>query len=339
MRRFSWLKNFIGPRPKPFSSHPQTIRPELTLFSVERLAGNPIIRPAMLPGGDGDNINGPSLIRVPAWVNNPLGKYYLYFAHHRGKYIRLAYADALAGPWTVYAPGTLRLEETPCDAIDNRTWARNKHVASPDIHVDDHAREIRMYFHGPGYVRGAREKRRSYRQQSFVATSTDGLRFAARAALLGNPYFRVFEWNGAFYAIGMPAVLYRSVDGLSGFVAGPALFAAGMRHAAVKVHGNTLVVFYSVVGDNPERILLSTIDLTQPWKKWQASKPIVVLEPQLEWEGASMATEPSAGGAARGPVRQLRDPAIFVDQARTYLLYSVAGESGIAIAELHLPPA
>ena len=41
------------------------------------------------------NINGPSLVRVPEWVENPLGKYYLYFAHHRGAYIRLAYADAL----------------------------------------------------------------------------------------------------------------------------------------------------------------------------------------------------------------------------------------------------
>ena len=44
---------------------------------VERLPGNPIIRPEMLPGPDGENINGPSLIRVPSWVKNPLGRYYL----------------------------------------------------------------------------------------------------------------------------------------------------------------------------------------------------------------------------------------------------------------------
>jgi hypothetical protein len=42
---------------------------------VIRLPGNPIITPAMLPGADGGNINGPSLIRVPAWVKNPLGRY------------------------------------------------------------------------------------------------------------------------------------------------------------------------------------------------------------------------------------------------------------------------
>ena len=50
------------------------------------------------------NINGPSLVRVPEWVENPLGRYYLYFAHHRGAYIRLAYADAIEGPYTVYRP-------------------------------------------------------------------------------------------------------------------------------------------------------------------------------------------------------------------------------------------
>ena len=34
------------------------------------------------------------------------------------------------------------------------------------------------------------------------------------------------------------------------------------------------------------------------------------------------------------PVRQLRDPAVFEDEGHLYLLYSVAGEQGIAIAEL-----
>ena len=45
-------------------------------------------------GRDGGNITGPTLIRAPSWVAKPLGKYYLYFAHHSGKYIRLAYADS-----------------------------------------------------------------------------------------------------------------------------------------------------------------------------------------------------------------------------------------------------
>ena len=55
---------------------------------IERLSTNPIIRPHM-DAMMGDNINGPSLIRVPDWIDNPLGRYYLYFANHKGRYIRL----------------------------------------------------------------------------------------------------------------------------------------------------------------------------------------------------------------------------------------------------------
>ena len=56
-------------------------------ISFERFKNNPIITPALLDSSDGEDINGPSLIKVPDWVHNKLGKYYLYFAHHKGKYI------------------------------------------------------------------------------------------------------------------------------------------------------------------------------------------------------------------------------------------------------------
>ena len=65
-----------------------------------RFPTNPIITPA-LDESIGANINGPSLLRVPDWLPSPLGRYYLYFSHHQGASIRLAYADALTGPWTV----------------------------------------------------------------------------------------------------------------------------------------------------------------------------------------------------------------------------------------------
>ena len=80
-----------------------------------RLAGAPIIH-AGLEGLAGDNINGPSLIQAPQWLSDTetgrLGEYYLYFAHHKGRHIRLAHADRPSGPWTVYEPGTLQLEES-----------------------------------------------------------------------------------------------------------------------------------------------------------------------------------------------------------------------------------
>ena len=64
---------------------------------ITRLLNRPIITPNLHPSL-GPNIQGPSLIRVPDWVPNPIGRYYLYFADHKGRHIRLAYANTLTGP-------------------------------------------------------------------------------------------------------------------------------------------------------------------------------------------------------------------------------------------------
>ena len=287
---------------------------------VERLAGGPIIRPEM-DARIGTNINGPSLVRVPAWVDEPLGVYYLYFAHHKGRYIRMAYADDLEGPWTTYGPGVLDLE----DSFFGRPGF-SSHVASPDVHVDEENRQIRMYYHGV-VRRGV--------QRSRVALSSDGISFEAREELLGNPYFRVFRYGGNHYAIGMPGVFYRSSDGLRGFEEGPTLFSENMRHCAVRLNGDTLQVFFSNAGDCPERILVSEIDLRPDWMEWRESEASLVLEPEMDYEGADLALEPSQRGLTEVRVRQLRDPGIFEENGETYLLYSVAGEAGIAIAKLH----
>lgn len=286
---------------------------------VERLGGGPIIRPHM-DARMGDNINGPSLVRAPSWVERPLGRYYLYFAHHDGRYIRLAYADDLLGPWTMYEPGVLPLE----DAL----FAG--HVASPDVHVDEARREVRLYYHGADHP----SRVANSHQWTRVALSTDGLHFTARPERLGAPYFRVFQWDGWYFALGMPGILYRSRDGLSGFEQGPTLFGSDTRHVALDVVGETLHVFYTRAGDCPERILLATVKLTPDWRSWTASEPVVVLAPELPYEGGDLPREPSRRGLVTGPVCQLRDPAIFREGGRTFLLYAVAGEHGIAIAEL-----
>ena len=63
------------------------------------------------------------------------------------------------------------------------------------------------------------------------------------------------------------------------------------------------------------------------------SKPI--LSPDREYEGGELPLEASAPDDAPGRVRQLRDPAIYREGSRTYLVYSIAGESGLAMAELN----
>ena len=80
---------------------------------------------------------------------------------------------------------------------------------------------------------------------------------------------------------------------------------------------------------------LSRIDLSGPWEGWLETEPVEVLRPERSWEGADAPLEPSIRSVAYGQVNQLRDPAIFEEEGRVYLLYAVAGESGIAIARLH----
>jgi hypothetical protein len=308
---------------------------EADRYSVaRRLPGNPIIRPDLLPGQDGGNINGPSLIRTPAWLPGRLGTYYLYFAHHNGKYIRLAIADRLEGPWRLHEPGTLRLDQAPgCQG----------HIASPDVHIDEDRREVRMYFHGPAKAGGG--------QKSFVARASDGLHFTAQAEPLGPFYFRVFRHDGAWFAMAKGGALFRSVDGLTPFSPGPNPLPGGdtrdeiantpgPRHVAVHRVGRELRIYYSSIGDAPERLLRRRLTLTPDWKTWtQAGPEEEVLRPATEAEGVSLPVRPSKAGASKDREHALRDPAIFEDNdGRVYLVYSIAGESGLAIAELVSPP-
>lgn len=290
-------------------------------FRAERLLDEPIIGPDMpgLEGERGVNINGPSLIRVPDWVRRPLGRYYLYFAHHGGHYIRMAYANSLTGPWTVHEPGVLHRDDGP----------GANHIASPDVLVEGEPRRLRMYFHQPVPDTG---------QMSFVALSDNGLQWNVQDGILGRFYFRVFRHGGYYYAyaknINVDGLLYRSTDGLGGFEPGPS-FLPGIRHAAALVRDDTLYLFYSAAGERPERILLTAFDLTRPWPDWEPSQPEIVLEPELIWEGTDMPLDPSRYGASRTRVRQLRDPAIYQEDGALYLLYSGAGEKGIGLVRLH----
>lgn len=325
-----------------------------TVLTATRLLGNPIVLPEM-DELMGSNVQGPSLVRVPDWIENPLGRYYLYFADHKGSYIRLAYADALEGPWQIHSPGSLHLVDShfltlpaavppdidpkasmwsipPAEGVPTRLASATKpHIASPDVHVRNDRREVVMYYHGLESFGSQRTR---------VASSTDGINFTAADPLIGrSTYFRAFEHDNQWYAMGMPGTFYRSPDGVPSaengrFEQGPTLFPKTMRHAALLKRGDTLFVFWTNVGDEPEHILVSTADLSGDWSRWAASEPVSVLLPEEDWEGADLPLEPSVRDAINKRVRQLRDPAIFEEDDHTYLLYSVAGESGIAIAEI-----
>ncbi len=308
-------------------------------FEARRLGTQPIIH-ADMDERMGCNINGPSLIRAPAWLPSPLGSYLLYFADHKGTYLRLAYADAPEGPWTMHTPGCLDLAASlfPTELLPEGSrpdWVQEQsqwyypHIASPDLHVDEGAREIRMYFHG---------MLASGEQMTRVALSRDGLNFQVHPELLGPPYFRAFQHGGWWYAFALPNQLLRSRSGIDPFEMGPTPLNPSTRHTAVLVNGDTLHVFWSQIGDAPERIYAGQIDLSKDWRAWKLQGQHEVLRAKLDWEGGGEPVAASVPGAVDHPVNQLRDPGIFEDAGRTYLLYSACGEAAIGLAELELTP-
>ena len=199
------------------------------------------------------NINGPSVIRVPDWIPaservNPNAVYYMYFAHHVGFNIRLAWAESLNGEWRLFntgnAPdrawgvnGNNTGTQTPRTGVlslssgntgNNRVEsnggsnliAANGHIASPDVHVDNVNQRILMYYHAPyTEING---------QNTFVATSKYGLNFNAthqggepgvdlggnpfgvRSVVPGGGYVRTFIISGQTFAFSNINELWRA---------------------------------------------------------------------------------------------------------------------------------
>lgn len=343
---------------------------------VERLnQGLPVIHRAhFLAAGlpaDGDNINGPSLVRVPDWIEparrpHPEARHYLYFAHHHGDHIRLAWASDLTGPWHLHAPGfgVLRLGPGPRETRElpvGNGIVLHGHVASPDVHLDHARRRFVMFFHAPTrLVSGAAP---SVEQVSYVALSEDGLNFQVEPVMLGYFYFRVFVVRGRHHAIANKGQLWLAPEGdepwhppanfdfssqLWQHVGNPLTealhaetgnLAEHPRHVAVRVvGGDRLQCFFSSVGDLPERIRFVEIDVRDENPgRWRACPPIHdVLWPEMPWEGVERPLARSTLGAQVG-VRQLRDPCLFRDiDGVDYLLYTGGGEEGIGLARIEM---
>ncbi len=304
---------------------------KLYISSFQRFATNPLLSVAQSPILEG-NVNGPSVIRTPDWLPHRRGQYYMYFAHHQGRNIRLAYADDLQGPWHLHEPGTLPLEATPCF----------HHIASPDVHVNEVQRSIDMYYHGPvlrpdEWAEDDLTRRFPYLhgQRTLLARSTDGLHFESGTRILGPSYWRYFRFREEGYALAMPGILYRQTSSSpEDFQEGPLLFGVEYRHFAIDSWQGQLTAYFSRAGDVPERILCTRIDTQGPWSHWTAGSLVEVLRPAMAYEGVHEPLVASARGAIHEPAHQLRDPCIFRQGDQVCLFYAVAGEQGIAGAEL-----
>ncbi len=309
------------------------------MFAFRYLTDGPLLSVSDQPQLGG-NINGPSLIRCPDWVQNPPARYLLYFAHHEGRSIRLALGDSLQGPWRIHQAAPLNLETSRFALhepemrdldpeakgfVERGEDGLYPHIASPDAWVDHDSRQIRLYYHG---------RMQNGLQRTRVALSEDGLRFKALEQIIATSYLRLFRHQDWFYAITMPAQLYRSRDGLSGFEQGPRLTEEPIRHHALLHDDARWYLLWTRVGDTPERILVSELLTGPDWRRWRLGEPAEVHRARRDWEGGDLPAEASRYGAVMQRVNQLRDPAIFSENGRHYLLYAFAGEQGIAIGEL-----
>ena len=322
---------------------------------VTRFATNPLLT-VKSSATLGANVNGPTVIRVPSWVKQPLGKYYMYFGNHRGVFIRLAYADAVTGPWKIHEPGVWHVKDSALyrPQPDSASFGGfNTHFASPEIFVDNANRRIVLWAHG-WYTNGERwpaepqaaqawAVKNGYGQFTQGAVSSDGLTFTAQPAITKESYIRVFERGGALYGMARLGVLIRAANPLASFDVGPNAFrdtsygTGRVRHIALVPRGNRLHVLFTAIGDAPESLMHSTIDMTPDWKEWRVTTPALVMQPEADYECGHLPVAKSAVGDIFEPARQIRDPHVLEDEGRTYLFYALCGEQGVAGAEITFP--
>ncbi len=275
-----------------------------------------IVDENLFDNNDGNNINGPSLIKVPEFIKKPLGKYYLYFAHHSGKYIRMAYSNNIIGPYHLYRKGVLHLNQVPGYG----------HLASPDVHINKEKEEIFMYYH-------CSYENNKTNQSTFCAKSCDGINFVSDNNIIIYPYFRYFKYKNNEYGIAMGGlkpsggVIYKKINNDFEII-GHVL--PGVRHMSILVSSDKIYLFYTIVGDTPEHIYMSNLDIEIP----EVTDCKSLIKPEIEYEGSNSPLEPSVYGKAMESVNQLRDPFIYKENNRFFLFYTICGEKGIALCEI-----
>lgn len=320
-------------------------------ITTTRLNDNQPIITKKMPIRD-SNMNGPSMVRIPSWIPasekaDPDAQYYLYFASHWGRHIKMAWSSNIEGPYTIFNPGKGVFDLDTYSCPGNLTL--NNHIASPDILIDNKNKKFIMYFHtGNAIWNGDTIDK----QKTVVATSSFGLDFndGLEDVVICPFYARVFEYNKHLYALTKEG-LYMASDlffpwkhkqifsklnpHLWRHVAEP--FSAvplDERHFAVLKDASNLHVMYSRISTSPEHIEYSTIALQNFEKLWKVTEPVDILYPEYDWEGVNYPKEPSEIGLKKD-VNELRDPDLFRDKdGQIYLLYTGAGESEIGIARI-----
>ena len=186
-----------------------------------------------------------------------------------------------AGPYIVYTPRRARSERDavrrpPARQAHSHRVARCARRRGGPAHL--HALPWRPTTRGEGTP--------PYKQLTCYAESRDGLSFVSDSLYLGPPYLRTFQWQGYHYGFGGggPRLLYRSETHAtsSSREAGwrsrarasrraadddtsPLVYRT--RHVGFHRHGARLDIYYSNVGDEPERIKMTSDRPAQDWSR------------------------------------------------------------------------
>lgn len=274
----------------------------------------------------GENINGPTVMQLRFGIHKrPF--FVLFYANHKGKFIRVAVSKQPAGPF-------IRIRVWGLHWVWNPLAERWGHVASPESVLVD----------GKRYLLSHSPSRRLPKQRTYAARLYLGL-FSPRPRLTQLPaYARIFSWQKKMYAVANGGALYRieqpgwkprelEID-VREAIHSPALETSlRIRHPFILPIGENLVLFFTRRGDSPERILASLVVFNSD-QSASVGKPIEVLRPELRFEGSGIPTKASAGGIAKDSENAVRDPFVFELEGKYILYYSVQAERGIACAEL-----
>jgi len=250
------------------------------------------------------------------------------------------------------------------------------HVASPDVHLDHDRRRFVLYAHSPANALttdGPSDRQKTFVATSgtglnFNAPAQGGeAGHGPRPGLLGPSYFRLFRTTYGVHAFAVGGRFWSPPPGQGPLASHPADprfdawrpgpnplkdwidanpwpglefsgHAVMPRHAAVQVidHGERLEIYFTCIGDQPERLFVASIDIREPPARWKVTgTPQKILTAALGWEGGDLPIQVSERGPLFGRHHALRDPAFFVDRDGTcYLFYVGGGESGIGLCRL-----
>jgi hypothetical protein len=303
-------------------------------FVTNRL---PLFNQENTPVAFGGNFSGCTFFVNPGYLDSRFyNQYVLYFAHHSGNFIRVATSKNIYGDWTFPNLEILKIENF--NEIHD-------HIASPEVFLDQESKTLNLFFHSR--VPGSRE------QQTFLATSKDGVSFDLKPMISFLPfYLRVCVHNGGVFGVTKGGNFFSHIgsDFSNGWryldnIDSPGLEFekfnyfnenGNMRHLHIVSHKETLLVFYTRIGDAPERIYAKSLKVHPDNSHLEISEEIEVMRPQIAFECQTASITKSQPGLSETFELAFRDPFVFTENELNLLFYSYGGESGIAVCQIDL---